>query len=165
MSVTYTGATCSCFHMFRLESAVSVCDIRVHTINFGCHLEWNCPDANPKTTYTVLSKTHGWVIYTQKEFRCTWVTEWCGRCCLEEKWECGAESSRALGWEVKLCGLAENHSEKQSRLITPEQIRCYHFRHAVGFLWITIEKENDSQALKLNLLFTCFLFSKIMPSG
>ncbi|KTG07333.1 hypothetical protein cypCar_00041130 [Cyprinus carpio] len=48
--------------VLNIESAVSVCDIRVHTINFGCHLEWNCLDANPKTTYTVLSK-HGtsWV--------------------------------------------------------------------------------------------------------
>lgn len=66
---------------------------------------------------------------------------WYGNCCLEEKWEWGAESCRALGWELKLCGLAENHSEKQSRLIAPEQIRyCYHFRHALGFLWIKIEK-------------------------
>ncbi|XP_052458299.1 uncharacterized protein LOC128017120 [Carassius gibelio] len=50
-----------CFFLLVLnvESVVSVCDIRVHTINFGCHLEWDCPDASPKTTYTVLSKTHG----------------------------------------------------------------------------------------------------------
>ncbi|XP_016131717.1 uncharacterized protein [Sinocyclocheilus grahami] len=50
-----------CFFLLVLnvESVVSVCDISVHTINFGCHLEWDCPDANPKTTYTVLSKTHG----------------------------------------------------------------------------------------------------------
>ncbi|XP_059378161.1 uncharacterized protein si:dkeyp-75h12.7 isoform X2 [Carassius carassius] len=48
--------------VLNIESAVSVCDIRVHTINFGCHLEWDCPDADPKTTYTVWSK-HGtsWV--------------------------------------------------------------------------------------------------------
>ncbi|KTF77461.1 hypothetical protein cypCar_00003150, partial [Cyprinus carpio] len=50
----------SCFFLLVLNvaSVVSVCDIRVHTINFGCRLEWDCPDANPKTTYTVLSKTH-----------------------------------------------------------------------------------------------------------
>ncbi|KAF4111289.1 uncharacterized protein si:dkeyp-75h12.7 isoform X2 [Onychostoma macrolepis] len=50
-----------CFSLLvlNIESAVSVCNIRVHTINFGCHLEWDCPDASPKTTYTVLSKTHG----------------------------------------------------------------------------------------------------------
>ncbi|XP_016409696.1 uncharacterized protein LOC107741478 [Sinocyclocheilus rhinocerous] len=53
-----------CFFLLvlNIESAVSVCDIRVHTINFGCHLEWDCPDANPKTTYTVLSKHNtSWV--------------------------------------------------------------------------------------------------------
>lgn len=55
----YTGATCSCFHTFHLETVLSVCDVRVSTIDFGCHLEWNCPDANPKTTYTVQTKTRG----------------------------------------------------------------------------------------------------------
>lgn len=53
----YTGATCSCFRVFHLETVLSVCDVRVSTIDFGCHLEWSCPDANPKTTYTVQTKT------------------------------------------------------------------------------------------------------------
>ncbi|KAK7170727.1 hypothetical protein R3I94_000812 [Phoxinus phoxinus] len=45
--------------MFNVETVLSVCDVRVRTINLGCHLEWNCPDANPKTTYIVQTKTHG----------------------------------------------------------------------------------------------------------
>ncbi|XP_050970011.1 uncharacterized protein si:dkeyp-75h12.7 [Labeo rohita] len=50
-----------CFFLLvlNLESAVSVCNVTVHTLNFGCHLKWDCPDASPNTTYTVLSKTQG----------------------------------------------------------------------------------------------------------
>ncbi|KAK9971478.1 hypothetical protein ABG768_024843 [Culter alburnus] len=43
--------------IFNVETVLSVCDVRVHTIDLGCHLEWNCSDANPKTTYTVQTKT------------------------------------------------------------------------------------------------------------
>ncbi|XP_056318780.1 uncharacterized protein si:dkeyp-75h12.7 [Danio aesculapii] len=42
--------------MLNLESVLSVCDVKVQIIDFGCHLEWNCPDANPETTYTVSAK-------------------------------------------------------------------------------------------------------------
>lgn len=55
------------FYAFLLETVLCVCDVRVRTIDLGCHLEWDCPDANPNTTYTVEAKTNGWVSSAHKE--------------------------------------------------------------------------------------------------
>ncbi|XP_051567417.1 uncharacterized protein si:dkeyp-75h12.7 [Myxocyprinus asiaticus] len=43
--------------MLNIECVLPVCKARVSTLDLGCQLEWKCPDANPKTTYTVQTKT------------------------------------------------------------------------------------------------------------
>ncbi|XP_065104792.1 uncharacterized protein [Paramisgurnus dabryanus] len=50
-----------CFFLLMLnsESVLALCEVRVRILNFGCHLDWECPDANPDTTYTVQSRTSG----------------------------------------------------------------------------------------------------------
>ncbi|KAI7814631.1 uncharacterized protein si:dkeyp-75h12.7 isoform X2 [Triplophysa rosa] len=50
---------CSFLLMLYVVSVLSVCDVRVRTVDFGCHLDWECPDATPHTTYTVQSKANG----------------------------------------------------------------------------------------------------------
>nr|XP_055055899.1 uncharacterized protein si:dkeyp-75h12.7 isoform X2 [Misgurnus anguillicaudatus] len=48
-----------CFFLLMLnsESVLALCEVRVRILNFGCHLDWECPDANPDTTYTVQTQS------------------------------------------------------------------------------------------------------------
>ncbi|XP_056599663.1 uncharacterized protein si:dkeyp-75h12.7 isoform X3 [Triplophysa dalaica] len=50
-----------CFFLLILKvvSVLSVCDVRVRIVDFGCHLDWECPDDTPNTTYTVQRKENG----------------------------------------------------------------------------------------------------------
>lgn len=40
-------------------STAFVCYTTVESLDLGCLLQWDCPDASPNTTYTVQTKTQG----------------------------------------------------------------------------------------------------------
>lgn len=49
-------------HVFRVNfpgSTAFVCYTTVESLDLGCLLQWDCPDASPNTTYTVQTKTQG----------------------------------------------------------------------------------------------------------
>ncbi|XP_051231428.1 uncharacterized protein si:dkeyp-75h12.7 [Dicentrarchus labrax] len=53
-----------------------VCYTAVESLDLGCLLRWDCPNASPNTTYTVQTKTQGdpW----QDVPWCVWVSSrWC----------------------------------------------------------------------------------------
>ncbi|XP_029522496.1 uncharacterized protein LOC115133423 [Oncorhynchus nerka] len=46
-----------CVHV--TGSSRDVCTTRLYSLNFNCVLQWDCPQANATTTYTVQTKTQG----------------------------------------------------------------------------------------------------------
>lgn len=42
-------------------SSRAVCTTSLSSLNFNCVLQWDCQQANATTTYTVQTKTQGWV--------------------------------------------------------------------------------------------------------